>query len=208
MKPSNKDIDKIEAALLAVHHQQEDIQFPPDWRQKVMQDIESLAKPAAFPPEKQSKPITFKAVVALTTLSLAVIVGWFILTNMDWDDPWLTLRRDMTALESRQNIWVEAGDADSGLRNLTVTVMQEALRIVVFSKNFEPLGGGCYSPSDIVNKIKIPLQIDAEALGLNPGEAILRITVRDLCWRNWFQGRQTTLEQRFFVYPDQSLNFY
>ncbi|MEJ2069009.1 MAG: hypothetical protein P8X65_01920 [Syntrophobacterales bacterium] len=208
MRSSHNDIDKIEAALLAASHQQEDIQFPPDWRQKVMQDIESLAEPASFPKEKKSKTTVFRCVTALAALSFAVFAGWLILTNMDWKDPWLSLKRDVTALESHHNIWLEAGDVDSGLRNLTVTVIQGALKIKVFSKNFEPLGGGCYSPSDVVNKIRIPLLIDAKALGLQEGEALLVIMARDLSWENWFQGRQTILEQRFLVYPDKSLKFY
>jgi hypothetical protein len=60
----------------------------------------------------------------------------------------------------------------------------------------------------VVNAIKIPLLIDAQALGLREGKALLLIIVRDLSWRNWFQGRQTTLERRFIIYPDKSLNFY
>lgn len=207
-KSSNKYIDKIEEALIAASHQQEDLKFPPDWRQKVMQEIESLAKPASFPKEKKSKTIIFKGVAALAALSLAVLVGWLTLANMDWEDPWLSLQRDLIALESHSGFWLEAGDEHSGLRNLTVTVIQEALRIEVLSKNFEPLGGGCYSPSDVVNKVKIPLLIDAQALGLQEGEAMLVIMARDLSWGNWFQGRQTTLEKRFLVYPDKSLKFY
>jgi hypothetical protein len=208
MKSSNKDIDKIEKALLAAHHQQEDLQFPPDWRQKVMQEIESLAEPASFPKEKKSKTIIFRGVGALAALSLAVIMGWLILANIDREDPWLSLKRDLTVLESHRGLWLEAGDEHSGLRNLTVAVVQEATRTEVFSKNFEPLGGGCYSPSDVVNKVKIPLVIEAEALGLQEGEAILVVMARDLSWGNWFQGRQTTLEKRFLVYPDKSLKFY
>jgi hypothetical protein len=207
MKSSNKDIDKIEEALLAAYHQQEDLQLPPEWRPKVMQEIESPVEPVSFPQEKQSRTIIFRAVVAMASLSLAVLVGWVIVANMDWEDPWLSLKRDVTALESPHRLWLEAGDVDSGLRNLTVTVIQGALRIELFFKNFEPLGGGCYSPSEVINKVKIPLLIDAGALGLQEGEAIIRITARDLCWRNWFQGRQTTLEQRFFVNSDKSINF-
>jgi len=207
MQSTHNDIDRIEAALLAAYRQQEDIQFPADWRQKVMQDIE-LADPAAFPKEKQSKTIIFRVAGALAALSLAVFVGWLILANIDWEDPWLSLKRDVTALESQHGFWLEAGDVDSGLRNLTVFVIQKALKIEVLYKNFEPLGGGCYSPSEVVNAIKISLLIDAQALGLREGKALLLIIVRDLSWRNWFQGRQTTLERRFIIYPDKSLNFY
>ena len=56
MKSSKEQIDKIETTLIAAHRRQEELQLPPDWRQQVMQDIESLAGPTAFPQEKKIGP--------------------------------------------------------------------------------------------------------------------------------------------------------
>ena len=53
MKSSKKHLDKIEAALIAAYRKQEDLQFPADWRQQLMQDISSMAGPTAFPQEKK-----------------------------------------------------------------------------------------------------------------------------------------------------------
>ncbi len=55
MKSSQKDLDKIEAALIAAYRKQEEPQFPPDWRQQLMQDISSMAGPTAFPEESPKK---------------------------------------------------------------------------------------------------------------------------------------------------------
>ena len=74
-------------------------------------------------------------------MGLAVIVGWLILANLDWYDPWITLKPDLTALESHAAFWLAAGDQDSGLRNVKVTVIQKEMKIEVLSKNLEPPGG-------------------------------------------------------------------
>jgi len=200
MKSSNKHIDQIEEALIAAHRRQEDPPLPPDWRQQVMQDIKSLTKPAAFPQEKKLKTILPKRMGAWAALSLAVVVGWLILTNLDWEDPWLSLKHEVAALESHHAFWLAAGDAHSGLRSLTVTVIQEEIRIEVLSKNFEEPEKAWFSKDAVVNEIKIPLVIDTQALGLQEGEATIVVTARDLSWSNGFKGRQTTLKKKIVVY--------
>jgi len=37
---------------------------------------------------------------ALAGVALAAIVGWLILANLDWYDPWITLKPDLTTLKS------------------------------------------------------------------------------------------------------------
>ena len=65
-----------------------------------MQDIDSLAGPAAYPQEKKIRIMFPRRIGALAGVALAAIVGWLILANLDWYDPWITLKPDMTDLES------------------------------------------------------------------------------------------------------------
>jgi hypothetical protein len=71
MKSSNKDLDKIEEALIAAYRRQEDLQFPPGWRQQVMRDIDSLAGPTAFPPEKKIKTMIPRRILSWAAAGLA-----------------------------------------------------------------------------------------------------------------------------------------
>jgi hypothetical protein len=199
MRSSNKDIDKIEEALIAAHRRQEDYQFPPNWRGQVMQDVESLAKSSPVPQEKKIKTIIPKAIGALATLALAVVAVWFVLT-IDWVDPWVSLQRDMTAPKSHAAFSLEAGDDQSGLRSLTVIVIQEEVRIKVYSKNFEPPGGALFPTSNVVKKVNIPLKINTQALGLHEGEATIEIKARDLSWNNGFKGRETIIKKNIIIY--------
>ena len=204
MKSSKKHLDKIEATLIAAYRKQEDLQFPPDWRQQVMQDIDSLAGPTAFPQEKKIRTMIPRRIGALAGVALAAIVGWLILANLDWYDPWITLKPDLTDLGSHAAFWLEAGDLDSGLRNVKVTVIQKEMKIEVLSKNLEPPGGIWSTQGDAVKKVDFPLVLDAQALGLQQGKATIVVTVRDLSWRNGFKGRITTLKKEMVIHYQKS----
>ena len=204
MKSSKKHLDKIEAALIAAYRKQEDLQFPPGWRQQVMQDIDSLAGPTTFPQEKKIRTMIPRRIGALAGVALAVIVGWLILANLDWYDPWITLKPDLTALGSQAAFWLEAGDIDSGLRNVKVTVIQKEMELEVLSKDLEPPGGIWSTKGDAVKKVDFPLVLDAQALGMQQGKATIVVTVRDLSWRNGFKGRITTLKKEMVVYYKKS----
>ncbi|PIU52337.1 MAG: hypothetical protein COS90_12005 [Deltaproteobacteria bacterium CG07_land_8_20_14_0_80_60_11] len=204
MKSSKKPLDKIEAALIAAYRKQEELQFPPDWRQQVMQDISSMAGPTAFPQEKKVRTMIPRRIGALAAVAVAAVVGWLILANLDRYDPWITLKPDLADLESHAAFWLEAGDVDSGLRHVKVTVIQKEMKIEVLSRNLEPPGGIWHTTGDAVKKVDFPLALDAQALGLQEGQATLVITARDLSWRNWFRGRSTTMKKEMVIYYKKS----
>ena len=204
MKSSKKHLDKIEEALIAAYRRQEDLQFPPDWRQQVMQNLDSLAGPAAYPQEKKITTMFPRRIGALAGVALAAIVGWLILANLDWYDPWITLKPDLTALKSHAAFWLEAGDVDSGLSHVKVAVIQKEMEVEVLSKNLEPPGGVWSTAGDAVKKVDFPLALDPQALGMQQGKATIVVTVRDLSWRNGFKGRITTLKKEVVIYYPKS----
>jgi len=207
MKSSKKHLDKVEEALIAAYRRQEDLQFPPGWRQQVMRDIDSLAGPTAFPQEKKIWTMIPRRIGALAGVAVAAVVGWLILANLDWYDPWITLKPDMTALGSHAAFWLEAGDQDSGLRHVKVTVIQKEMKIEVLSKNLEPPGviGGIWGGTgDAVKKVDFPVELDAQALGLQQGKATIVVTVRDLSWRNGFKGRIITHKKEMVIHYQKS----
>ncbi len=204
MKSSKKHLDKIEEALIAAYRKQEDLQFPPDWRQQVMKDISSMAGPTAFPLEKKTRTMIPRKIGALAAVAVAAVVGWLILANLDRYDPWITLKPDLADLESHAAFWLEAGDVDSGLRHVKVTVIQKEVEIEVLSRNLEPPGGIWDTKGEATKKVDFPLTLDAQALGLQEGKATLVITARDLSWRNGFKGRITTMKKEMVIYYKKS----
>ena len=204
MKSSKEQIDKIEATLIAAHRRPDDVQLPPGWRQQVMQDIQAREGATAAQPEVKIAAKAPRRILSWAAAGLAVIVGWLILANLDWYDPWITLKPDLPALESHAAFWLEAGDVDSGLRRVKVTVIQREVEIEVLSKNLEPPGGIWGTQGDAVKKVDFPVVFDAQALGLQQGTATIVVTVHDLSWRNGFKGRITTLKKEMVIYYQKS----
>jgi hypothetical protein len=204
MKSSKKQIDKIETTLIAAHRQPEELQLPPDWRQQVMQDIQ--ARDGATAAQSKVKVATKapRRILSWAAAGLAVCMGWLILANLDWYDPWITLKPDLTALGSHASFRLEAGDQDSGLRRVKVTVIQKEMEIEVLSKDLEPPGGIWSTQGDAVKKVDFPLVLDAQTLGIQQGKATIVVTVRDLSWRNGFKGRITTLKKEVVIYYQKS----
>jgi hypothetical protein len=132
MNSSKKPLDKVEEALIAAYRKQEKLHFPPDWRQELMQDINSMAGPTAFPEKKPAEKQGWgripRRIGAVAAAAAVVAVGWLILANLDWYNPWITLKPDLAGLESHGAFWLEAGDVDSGLRKVKVTVIQKEMK--------------------------------------------------------------------------------
>lgn len=204
MKSSKEQIDKIEKTLIAAYRRPEEVQFPTEWREQMMQDISSMAGPIAFPQEKKMWTMIPRRIGALAAVAVVAVVGWLILVNLDWYDPWITLKPDLTDLESHGAFRLAAGDQDSGLRHVKVTVIQKEMQVEVLSKNLEPPGGIWGGTGEAIKKVDFPLTVDGQALGLQEGKATIVVTVRDLSWRNWFKGRTTTMKKEMVVYYQKS----
>jgi hypothetical protein len=204
MKSSKEQIDKIETTLIAAHRRIEEPQFSPDWRQQVMEDIKAREKATAAQPEVKIATKASRRILSWAAAGLAIIVGWLILANLDRHDPWITLKPDLAALESRAAFWLEAGDVDSGLRRVKVTVIQREVEIEVVSHDLEPPGGGWGTKGEAIKQVNLPLDLDAKTLGLGEGTATLVITAHDLSWRNGFKGRITTLKKEIVIYYQKS----
>jgi hypothetical protein len=203
MKSSKEQIDKIEQTLIAAHRKAEELQFPPDWRQQVMQDIQARDGAAVAQPEIKIATKAPRRILSWAAAGLAVIVGGLILATLDRHDPWITLKPDMTALGSHAAFRLEAGDIDSGLRRVKVTVIQREVEIEVASHDLEPQGGVWSTKGDAIKKVDFPLVLDAQTLGLQQGTATIVVTARDLSWRNGFKGRITTLTKEMVIHYEK-----
>jgi len=79
-----------------------------------MQDISSMAGPTAFPQEKKMWIMIPRRIGALAAVAVVAVVGWLILANLDWYDPWITLKPDLAKLNPNAAFRLAAGDQDSG----------------------------------------------------------------------------------------------
>jgi len=138
--------------------------------------------------EKESRSLLGK----LLGGALVAVVLWFIFGSLDWYDPWIAMKPEVNVLGPRTDFVIEAGDNDSGVRNIQVVVQQGDQEKEVLTHTF-PSPGFFGAKGSRFTKVEIPVVVDAEALDLKEGKATLVVTAHDLSWRNRFHGRLATL---------------
>jgi hypothetical protein len=193
MKYSKKQIDKIDKALItAYHEEQEAPRLSPYWKQKLMEEILSRARGDRTYDAESAKTMGYKKFITLATaVVIASFLVWLTVANLDFYDPWITIQPDVANVHRNIQFLVKAGDKDSGLRTLQVIMIQQKTEIRVLSRDFKS--------ESAIKEVELPLVFDPQTLGLHSGEATILIVVHDLSWRNWFQGRITTLKQKVSI---------
>ncbi len=126
--------------------------------------------------------------LALIALGLAGIIIWLVQSRLDHDLPWVNLQPPGEVVGAKTSFTLEVGDRESGLKEVRVTVTQGDLEKVVFNRQFPP--GGAAGARE-----ELPFTLEPQALGLKEGKARISASATDRSWRNWFQGRTTTLSR-------------
>ncbi len=125
----------------------------------------------------------FLAGLALGSLAL---LAWLVLASLDWGNPWVQVSDQVTVAGPNSTFTLKAGDQESGLKEVKVTIRQAGQEKTLLSRSFPPGGEGG-------SAVEIPVSLDPKALGLKEGTARFNITAKDRSWHNFFRGRGTSL---------------
>jgi murein DD-endopeptidase MepM/ murein hydrolase activator NlpD len=116
----------------------------------------------------------------------AALLVFVVLGSLDTEDPWLTPSEKVTVVVPKSGFTLKAGDRDSGLKEVKVTVTQAGQEKVVASRTFPPGG-------EAGSTVELPVALDPKALGLKEGKVTFAVTAADRSWRNFFRGRTASL---------------
>jgi murein DD-endopeptidase MepM/ murein hydrolase activator NlpD len=130
------------------------------------------------------------ALVAGVAALLAVAVGAFV--RCEGSPPTLAGPEEIFLGRAGSSLTLRAGDRGSGLRALRVVLAHAKGEAVLLERGFDGgwLRGGAGEPAEV----EVEVDLDAKALGLEPGDAFLRATARDWSWRGALDGNATELE--------------
>jgi murein DD-endopeptidase MepM/ murein hydrolase activator NlpD len=129
---------------------------------------------------------------ALLVLGLVAVFLWLGWGRVDQAPPWVKLQPEWEVVGSKTTFTLEAGDQDSGLKEVRVTITQGNLEKVLLRRQFPP--GGAAG-----EKMDLPFTLEPQALGLKEGKARISAKVRDRSWREWFQGRTASLSREVII---------
>jgi murein DD-endopeptidase MepM/ murein hydrolase activator NlpD len=125
-------------------------------------------------------------------LGLFAVLVWLAAGYLDFNDPTVALKTPVEVVGAKTNLIITAGDEDSGLKAVKVTLSQGDRSKVVLERTFPPGG-------DRGTLVEIPVTLSPQALGFTEGKATLAVEARDRSWRNMFQGRTASLTREVVI---------
>ncbi|HID29334.1 MAG TPA: M23 family metallopeptidase [Desulfobacterales bacterium] len=134
--------------------------------------------------------------VVLVLCALAIPLVRIIVMGLEGEMPVLQLESPVGIIGRSFTLKGQASDAKSGLRRVWIAILQKGEETVLFDETFPSkgfLGGG------EVQKQRVSLEIQVDALGLSDGEALLRTAVWDHSYRGWRAGNRTYAEYKILI---------
>ena len=125
-------------------------------------------------------------------IGLLAVLVWLAVGHLDFDDPTVALKTPVEVVGAKTALTVEAGDQDSGLREVKVSLSQGDQSKVLLERTFPPGGGRG-------ENVQIPVILEPKALGFKEGKATLTVEARDRSWRNLFRGRTGSLTREVVI---------
>ena len=131
----------------------------------------------------------FGVVALLIVAGVAVALG---MARCEGTPPSIEVAGPIAIGSEAKTLTVAVADPGAGLRDISATLVHAGGEAPLAARDF---GGsalpylGQHSTSE-----RVDLSLDPKALGIASGDAKLRLVARDLSWRNWGRGNETTVE--------------
>lgn len=135
----------------------------------------------------------------LTVVAIVIFLGalgWFLAGIFEGEKPGLDLKPLPEFLTGTQEFTLAAGDMKRGLKELSVSVVQEGREIKILKKEF-PFKG--LLNQEGTHEFKTEFSIDPSQLNLTQGRADLQVLVRDYSRRSGGDGNLTLVEHKMVV---------
>jgi murein DD-endopeptidase MepM/ murein hydrolase activator NlpD len=148
------------------------------------------------------KPRKIRSGWSFGILALLVAVGvvlliWVAVGRLEGELPTVTL--DIPSpyyLGKSAEITLALADPKSGLRHLRAGIRKDGREAVLAEVDFPTSG---FLGFEKIRNETLKLKIDPSALGLSDGKGMLRITVADYSWRNWWHGNTSEIQREIVI---------
>ncbi len=125
-------------------------------------------------------------IIAAAVILLAASGFWFFNSHGEWEKPDVKIDQDISAIGRYRAVNLTFTDAKTGLRNTSITIMQDDRTQLLSSINYS---------GPITKEVTESLNIDPIALKLHDGPAVLAVSATDnSLWKN-----QTTLTRQINI---------
>ena len=141
--------------------------------------------------------MTGRAWGVILLLAFAIAAGAGVWLRCEGTQPRIAGPEAIVLGRAAQNVSIDASDADSGVRQLSVLLRHAGGEQTLFSEDYPGnlVAGGLLRPDLPTAQVTV----DAKQLALKEGEGFLVVEATDWSWSGLFSGNQTTLEIPFSV---------
>jgi hypothetical protein len=145
---------------------------------------------------KSKQKMTFRWVLLLVLLVPLIVAGGFLVLRLEGHAPQVAHDLAEPFVGAPREIVLDITERGRGLQTIRVSVVQGGRETLLEELDFD--GSMLWAGSGILTH-RLPLNLDAHALSLEEGDALMRIEVRDYSWRNWWHGNLTVTEVPLLV---------
>jgi murein DD-endopeptidase MepM/ murein hydrolase activator NlpD len=130
-------------------------------------------------------------------IALAAVAIWMVAVRLEGEPPSVNLDAPSPVhLGKSAQLPLSVADPGSGLRRLHATLSKDGKDSLLADVTFPTAG---VLGLEKVRSETTAIRIDPGVLGLSDGKALLRITVWDHSWRNWWHGNLTELQTEVVI---------
>jgi hypothetical protein len=142
------------------------------------------------------RPKFLYMLIALLLCGLAIAAVAIIIIGFEGEKPVFQLESPAQIIGASYSLQGVASDQKSGLRRVWIAILQQGKETTLFDRTFPSEG---FLRRGVSQRQPVSLDIRADLLGLEDGEALLRTAVWDYSYRGWWAGNQGYSEYKILI---------
>jgi len=145
---------------------------------------------------KKNSRFPFLVVVGIIVVAGVIVLLWQAKKRLEGEPPTFVLKTPIKSIGLSHTLEGVASDRKSGLKRLWVAIMQRGKEVVLLDKAFPAEG---LLRNGTVQEHTVSIKINVKDLDFKDGKAILRATVWDYSYRDWWSGNRAYMEHEFII---------
>lgn len=145
---------------------------------------------------QHTKPKTGKKLLLILILTIIAAGCYGAYVYFENEKPSLSFQSEIQFLGKSPQFSILAEDKKSGLKSITLTLLQDNKEHLLYEKSFQREG---YKAKAGPNDHRADISFDLKKFGIKEGEAELIITAKDFSMLNFFQGNVAKIQKKVVV---------
>lgn len=146
-------------------------------------------------PKKKDKKLN-PWVFILPILIIVLFGAWQLILRFEGEAPEIQMTDFPTAVGTSRDLSFTVSDSKSGLRKIWVGILQNGKETVLLEKEIPQKG---FLDGSDVMEFPVEFNLVPRDIGMSDGEAVLRISVWDYSWHDWWHGNVAYMEETLLV---------